>query len=251
MKLYISDLHFFHENSIKLDGRTVCDSARGAVRDAAGAAGAAEGTAGFGNDIASGSRLFESTEEMTEYMIAKWNGKVRGGDIVIVLGDMFWASSADEKSVSQINRVLNRLNGKICLIEGNHDAKWLKLPGIKLDRFEWIKPYGELSDGDKTVILSHYPVFCYNHQYQTLPDGSPRTFMMYGHVHNTHDEVLVNEFIRLTREAVIPGDGNVLDRKIPCNMINCFCKFSDYTPLSLKEWIELDKNRRKKINRKN
>ena len=30
-------------------------------------------------------------------------------------------------------------------------------------------------------------------------------------------------------------------------MINCFCKFSDYIPLSLDEWITLDKNRRKQI----
>lgn len=28
-------------------------------------------------------------------------------------------------------------------------------------------------------------------------------------------------------------------------MINCFCMFSDYTPLSLDEWIEVDARRRK------
>ena len=34
---------------------------------------------------------------------------------------------------------------------------------------------------------------------------------------------------------------------IPCQMINCFCMFSDYVPLTLDEWIQLDKNRRVKI----
>ena len=27
-------------------------------------------------------------------------------------------------------------------------------------------------------------------------------------------------------------------------MINCFCMYSDYTPLTLDEWIELDAKRR-------
>jgi len=31
-------------------------------------------------------------------------------------------------------------------------------------------------------------------------------------------------------------------QKIPCNMINCFCKYSDYEPLTLDEWIALEKN---------
>ena len=29
-------------------------------------------------------------------------------------------------------------------------------------------------------------------------------------------------------------------------MINCFCMYSDYTPLTLEEWIECDKERRNK-----
>lgn len=32
---------------------------------------------------------------------------------------------------------------------------------------------------------------------------------------------------------------------IPCCMINCFCVFSDYAPITLDEWIENDKMRRK------
>ena len=36
---------------------------------------------------------------------------------------------------------------------------------------------------------------------------------------------------------------------IPCNMINCFCMFSDYVPLTLDEWIELDNKRRASLKR--
>ena len=30
-------------------------------------------------------------------------------------------------------------------------------------------------------------------------------------------------------------------------MINCFCMFSDYVPLTLDEWIEVDRKRRMNI----
>mgnify|MGYP006967377812 CR=1 FL=1 len=32
------------------------------------------------------------------------------------------------------------------------------------------------------------------------------------------------------------------EQSIPCNMINCFCMYSDYVPLTLDEWIELYKS---------
>ena len=217
MKLYISDQHFFHENAnLSLDKR------------------------GFKNVL-----------EMNSYMIEKWNSKVLGGDQIIVLGDMFLLNknplqeqSAENQS-KKINYVLNRLKGKICLVKGNHDNSWLNLEGVNLNRFEWIKDYAELKDGENLVVLSHYPIFCYNHQYLLNKDGSARTFMLYGHVHNTHDEVLVNEFQNLTRKTELCGkNGN---RKIPCNMINCFCMFSDYAPLSLAEWKQVDSARRAKI----
>ena len=203
MKLYISDLHFFHDNIIK----------------------------GLDN------RKFESSKEMNEYIIDKWNSKVQGGDQVIVLGDMFWSKNPDE-----VNDILRKLKGKICLIKGNHDFRWLNKEGVDISRFEWIKPYAELDDHGHNVIASHYPIFCYNHQYLRMADGSPRTYMLYGHVHNSHDEILVNQFQNITRSTVLKVSTE--DRTIPCNMINCFCMFSDYTPLSLSEWIEVDEKRR-------
>lgn len=209
MKLYISDLHFFHERLLTdLDNRN-----------------------------------FPSIKEMNDYIIKQWNDKIRGGDTVYVLGDMFGSKNAEE-----INPILHKLKGKICLIEGNHDCIWLHNKDVDLGRFEWIKPYAEIEDHKNTIILSHYPIFCYNHQYQTKSDGSPQTYMLYGHVHNTHDEELVNQFQEITRNKVIYNKIFKKEISIPCNMINCFCMFSDYTPLSLKEWISLDKKRRSNFN---
>ena len=54
----------------------------------------------------------------------------------------------------------------------------------------------------------------------------------------------INDFIKLASSKKRPAKGFDSETTTPFNMINCFCMFSNYTPLSLDEWIELDRNRR-------
>ena len=61
--------------------------------------------------------------------------------------------------------------------------------------------------------------------------------MLYGHVHNTHDQRLLEQFQEMMRNTKVEGPDGVV-RNIPCNMINCYCGFSDYEPLTLDEWIK-------------
>ncbi len=206
MRYYISDLHFFHENlNNRLDMRG-----------------------------------FENVQAMNNYIIEKWNSRVRKNDEVVILGDFSMAKGPET------NEVLSRLKGKKYLIVGNHDL-FLNDKHFDETAFKWIHNYKEMSDNGRKVILSHYPVFCYNKQNSLTKTGKPRTYMLYGHVHNTLDELLVNKFIRETAETSrLSLSGHV--SSIPCNMINCFCMFSDYTPLTLDEWIEVDKKRREYIN---
>jgi calcineurin-like phosphoesterase family protein len=180
-------------------------------------------------------RGFDGLEEMNEYMIKQWNNKVRKNDEVVVLGDL---ALSDGESV---NKLLSRLNGKIFLIEGNHDKRYLKDKRFNRKRFIWIKDYAEMSDDGTKVILCHYPIPFYNGQYRTKSNSEPKTYMLYGHVHDTEDQKLMEKFIDITRDTV-KKDGS----KIPSNMINCFCMYSDYVPLTLKEWIELNNERKKK-----
>lgn len=177
---------------------------------------------------------------MHRYMIDKWNKKVRRGDDVVILGD-FSIGKGEET-----NEILAKLNGNKFLIIGNHD-KYLE--DRKFDRglFKWIKDYMEVSDNKRKVILSHYPIICYNGQYR-MNEAKPKTYMLYGHVHNSYDEILVNDYVRETRLRTREIKGSDEPVNIPCQMINCFCMFSDYTPLSLDEWIELDNKRRSKMN---
>ena len=180
-------------------------------------------------------RGFADAEEMNAYMIEKWNKKVRWNDEVVILGDFSYGKA------EETNKVLEQLKGILCLVEGNHD-QFGHRKGYNAARFKWIRPYTELNDNNRKVILCHYPILCYNDQYLFDGNGNPRTYMLYGHVHNTWDEELMEQAQTLARQQVRRRrDGTKYN--LPCQMINCFCMYSDYTPLTLDEWIENNKTR--------
>lgn len=202
MRYYIADLHFFHA----------------AMNDSMD------------------HRGFSSVEDMNEYMVMKWNKKVRRNDEVVILGDLSWGSA------EETNTLLKRLNGKLYLIQGNHDHFVFRRK-MDLSRFIWVKPYEEISDNRRKVVLCHYPIICYNGQYRLDKEGKPKTYMLYGHVHDTIDQRLIEQFQEITRSIMtVTSQGE--EQNIPCNLINCFCGYSDYEPLSLDEWIVLDEKRR-------
>ena len=182
-------------------------------------------------------RGFSGFEEMNAYMVEQWNSKVRDRDDVYILGD-FSIAKADATA-----KILRQLKGKLHLLIGNHD-KYLADRSFDRSLFRSIEPYQEIRDNGRQVILSHYPVFCYKGQYRRDKVGNPLTYMLYGHVHNTHDERLINRFIMETRKMKVTSKYVAEPQPIPCNMINCFCMFSDYKPLTLSEWIDVDRKRR-------
>jgi calcineurin-like phosphoesterase family protein len=206
MRYYIADLHFYHSNlNENMDHRG-----------------------------------FESGEAMNEYMIEKWNSRIRKKDEVVILGDF-----CISRDVEEVTAILERLKGKKYLIVGNHDL-FLHKKTFDRSYFKWIEYYKELNDNNRKIILSHYPVMCYNGQYRRNAQGVPKTYMLYGHVHNTFDEYLVNAYMnQATGQKRVLSNGNSSEVvRVPCQMINCFCMFSDYVPLTLDEWIEVDRKRR-------
>ena len=207
MRYYIADLHFCHSNLNQHMDR----------------------------------RGFESGEAMNEYMIKQWNSRVRPGDEVVILGDFCLS-----RDIAEVNKILGRLMGKKYLIIGNHD-RYLENKDFDRSQFKWIEHYKELNDNKRKIILSHYPIMCYNGQYRRNGEGEPKGYMLYGHVHNTFDEYIVNEHQKRNGQYKRPVRGSDELVGIPCQMINCFCMFSDYVPLTLDEWIRLDKKRRAKM----
>lgn len=182
-------------------------------------------------------RGFSDVDEMNDYMIEQWNGRVRPNDEVVILGDFSWGTAA------QTEDILSRLNGKKFLIRGNHDL-YLKDKNFNQDLFGWVKDYEELRDNKRKVVLSHYPMICYNGQYRLDEEGNPKSYMLHGHIHQTHDQDLIDDYRRLISTVQIPAVRGDEMRSIPFNVINCFCKFSNYVPLTLDEWIELEGKRR-------
>ncbi len=185
-------------------------------------------------------RGFESVEKMNEAMIEAWNSRVRKNDEVVILGDFSWGTT------EQTEEILKQLKGKKFLIRGNHD---LFLEDKKFDAskyFGWVKDYAELSDNKRKVVLSHYPIACYNGQYRRNEQGVPTAFMLHGHIHSTQDQDFMDAWCDfLSRQKHLSLHTHEMEG-VPCQIINCFCQYSNYVPQTLDEWIEIDKNRRAK-----
>lgn len=184
-------------------------------------------------------RGFADAYEMNEYIIHQWNSKVRKSDEVVILGDFSWGNAEETMSV------LEQLNGKLYLITGNHD-RFIKDKKMDLSRFIWIKDYAELHENKRKVVLCHYPIVCYNGQYRKDINGNPSTYMLHGHIHQTHDQELLDHYQAYVASQMHTCiDGSI--EPIPMQMINCFCMYSDYKPMTLDEWIEIDKKRRETL----
>ena len=105
-------------------------------------------------------RPYNTVEEMNEDIISRWNSRVTNDDDVYILGDMFFKFD----DIQQVKDILNRLNGKKHLIKGNHD-RFLKQIRWQ-DYFESFDLYKEIADGDRCVILFHYPIEEWNGFYR-------------------------------------------------------------------------------------
>ena len=126
MIYYISDLHFYHSNIIKLS-----------------------------------SRPFESVEDMNEILINNWNKTVTNDDTVYFLGDFSFKCNQN-----QADKILEQLNGKKYFIKGNHDKEtWLNRIKEKHLIEDWFY-YKEIADNNRRVILCHYPLHSWNGLYR-------------------------------------------------------------------------------------
>lgn len=114
---------------------------------------------------AEGQRLrdFETIEEMDELMVENWNKVVGPTDRVYHLGDV----AINRKALS----ILNRLNGKMVLVKGNHDIFKLKdyLPYFDDIRAMIVRP-------KMGITFSHVPIH---------PGSLGRfSFNVHGHIHD-------------------------------------------------------------------
>lgn len=133
---------------------------------------------GHKNIIKYCNRPFKTVEEMDETIIKNWNSVVTPKDTVWLLGDVsFYRDQAKTMAI------LNRLNGSVHLICGNHDVD---SSGYVLGRFQSVRDLHEIKVQDPTarngkyqpIVLCHYAMKVWNKSHR----GS---WQLYGHSHGS------------------------------------------------------------------
>ncbi len=169
MIYYISDPHFGHANII-----TLCN------------------------------RPFIDIDEMDRTLIANWNARVRNEDSVYVLGDF-----AYKCELSEVAAILQKLNGHMHLLIGNHD-EWMN----KMDAgeyFESVDNMVEINDNGRICVLCHYPLLTWRKE--------NKSFMVYGHIHDKTDADFWPLIVKRDR------------------MLNAGVEINNYMPVTLDEMI--------------
>ena len=123
-----------------------------------------------------GPRGFKSSKEHDEAIIANWNSVVGPDDMVYVLGDLMlgdneWGCEC-----------VNRLNGHICLIRGNHDTdkRWYEIYPEKLNIGNCGNAY-LINYRKYHFYLSHFPTLTGNLEKESLHQC---TLNLFGHTHS-------------------------------------------------------------------
>ena len=169
---------------------------------------------GHENALAFDNRPFRTIEEHDKALIENWNNAVSRNDEVFILGDISWHNA------TRNNEIVSSLNGVKHLIVGNHDKKLLKNREFQ-SLFIEITDYKELSLSDKKgIVLSHYPIPCFNHHYYGW-------YHLYGHVHISFEWNMM-ERVKYEMETLYDK---------PCRMYNCgaMIDYIGYTPRTLGE----------------
>lgn len=115
-------------------------------------------------------RPFSSVDEMNGTLIKNWNSVVKPDDIVFLLGDFALGDS------TVWNSLLDKLQGHIYLICGNHDRKILDSSNIS-KRFEAVADQMMIDVDGQKILLNHYPFLTYSTSRQTV-------WQLFGHVHS-------------------------------------------------------------------
>lgn len=118
-----------------------------------------------------GNRPFADVDEMDEELIRRWNVLIQPGDEVWHLGDVSFRKSADTLAI------LQRLNGRKHMVEGNHD----NLNGEAKAQFVSVHEYKEMKLDGRKVVLFHYPLESWNQ----MAYGS---WHLHGHSHGNMKE---------------------------------------------------------------
>lgn len=130
-------------------------------------------------------RPFSSVEEHDEELIRRWNEAVPEDGIVFHLGDVAFGNN------KQVNEILERLNGTIYLVVGNHD--WRSVVKQNAKRFAMVTQQLKIDIEGKDITLNHYPMLCFAGVYR----GLKASWQLFGHVHSGPNSSVGLDHMRL------------------------------------------------------
>jgi len=96
-------------------------------------------------------RPFAHVREMDDAIMSIWNGIVAPADVVYHLGDFCYPRKGRDAG-----SLLRKLNGRVILIQGNHDRQ------ADIEAFGESYPYLELKINGVRICMSHYALRCWN-----------------------------------------------------------------------------------------
>ena len=128
---------------------------------------------GHKNVIKYCNRPYSSVEEMNEAIVARWNETVGELDTVIHLGDFSFLSPSFSREI------MNRLNGHIILVRGNHDSDKI----IDPCGFSDVVDYLDLKVNDGGM---HQPISCMHYPLAVWPSSHFGAWHLHGHSHGTY-----------------------------------------------------------------
>ena len=150
---------------------------------------------------------------MNETLISNWNKVVGKDDFLFHLGDFSAGGAAEWTSL------LDRLNGRIFLVLGNHDMNNVDQGFMR--RFEEVSMQMFISVGKQRIYLNHYPFLCYGGSYRG-------TLQLYGHLH--------------TRSNPSGQDSSRINMMFP-TQYDVGIDNNGYTPISFEEVEKIIKER--------
>lgn len=133
---------------------------------------------GHENVIKYCNRPFKSADKMDEALITRWNTKVKPEDTVYHTGDFAFLDA------ERIGKIIDRLNGNIYLIFGNHDKTIrnsfeLRSKFVKCcDYLEIYVPDPTHERGKQFIVMCHYAMLVWNKAHHGA-------WMIHGHSHGT------------------------------------------------------------------
>ena len=134
-------------------------------------------------------RGFNNVEEMNEELVERWNKVVKPEDEVYHLGD--FALNDIDAAIPYINR----LNGTIRWIIGNHDTQ--KKIGKIIEECPAVWEIGwayQIKFGKHSIYMSHYPTLTAN--FDTGKHFSQNVINLHGHIHSKNNWMIpTNPFI--------------------------------------------------------